>query len=174
MTPIQKLSVAELRQDFASLSITHPHFKWALDAFDELARRLEEARKKIAEQDILLRCSLPTNHYTDHILELQEQLKEAQGAMQPKKSPFEKYAAGEKLTHEEILALGSPEEAYALGLSRSAYLSTAEVSEEDKELLDKCNELLRLYEEVYGSAQYRVAAALKRRIEKEKEDETDS
>ena len=63
-------------------------------------------------------------------------------AMQPKKSPFEKYAAGEKLTHEEILALGSPEEAYALGLSRSAYLSTAEVSEEDKELLKLCEKLL--------------------------------
>ena len=47
MTDLSKLSVAELRQDFVSLSITHPHFKWALDAFDEVARRLEEAQRGV-------------------------------------------------------------------------------------------------------------------------------
>lgn len=58
MTDLTKLSVAELRQDFAALSITHPHFKWALGAFDELARRLEEAQgaiKEVSEEDKGLR-----------------------------------------------------------------------------------------------------------------------
>ena len=63
MTDLSKLSVSELRNDFAALSITHPHFKWALEAFDELARRLGEAEKRdqfnYAERLRLEQANLP-------------------------------------------------------------------------------------------------------------------
>ena len=161
MTDLTKLSVAELRNDFASLSITHLSFKWAIDAFDELARRLEEAQRGVPL------CPSP-----EMIEAGAKRLVswEAESKWPDSWSPLVRAAAkndAERCWRSmRMVAANQP-----IPQSKSQYKrlvaqgAIKEVSEGDKELLSKCEFIFRMGD--FHSRCYAIAVALKRRIEGE-------
>ena len=148
MTDLSKLSIPELRE-----KVEYPSF--ALNAFDELAeryRRLEQSMSTAPDVGVNVGAighgSVSSFDYSAAPIPPAPQSKSqykrlvAQGAIPPSEVSKDTVRLFDAGTGREVKS----------------------VSEEDKELLRECNELMTLYGVHEDSREYHVAAALKRRI----------